>query len=250
MMKVLKTTVFSLCLAGFAGFSARAATVPVQNMSPLSIAAEYHGAVHGHEELYKSEAASVATHVLRLHYSPIPYLRLSAGIGSASLYADPSIKDADFGLAATGSIALYLPKLLSFLSLTGGYDGYYMRASEESAGYLEGSAGDGNGAENMMFKATETAGKTVGTLHTPYIGIVFHASRFVDIEAGGLYRHFTVTREQSITRWDDGYGTPGVTLPTPNNFKDRVSEQVRLYGTLTFHERESGASLVGGASYA
>lgn len=244
MTKALKTAVFALCLAVFA----QGATVPAQDMTAFSLGAEYYGSLNGHAAMYDFDRSALAAHILRLHYAPLPFVRFSAGIGGAHQYGD-DLRGLKAGLAATGGAALYLP-ILNILSLTGGYDGYYLKASQEDKRYLTlpvlGSNGEPTG-DVSAFEALALNGKTTGYLHVPYVGVIFHLGRFVDLEAGGLYNYFEVEKEMRIIERDQ---FQNVVQALADGIKDEVAEQFRIYGTLTFHERESGAYLTGGVSYA
>jgi hypothetical protein len=242
MKKALKTAVFALCMAVFA----QGATVPTQDMTNFSLGAEYYGSLNGHVAMYDFDKSALAAHILRLHYAPLPFVRFSAGAGGAHQYGD-NLDGVKVGLAATGGVGLYLPKLLDFLSLTGGYDGYYLKASQEDKGYLTLRENDEPDGELMAYEYLSLTGKTTGYLHVPYLGVVFHLGRFVDIEAGGLYRYFEVDKEIRRIERSDNYD---VRSDSAYGRKGAVSTQGRIYGTLTLHERESGAYLTGGASYA
>jgi len=212
MKNAIKTAGFALCLAIFA----QGATVPVQDMSAFSLAAEYYGSLNGHSAMYipktdETEAGgkALAAHILRLHYTPIPYVRISAGIGG-SHYSGDDLDGVKAGLAATAGAALYLPKPISILSLTAGYDWQYLKASADDDD------------------------KTTGMLHVPYAGVIFHIGRFLDFEVGGLWRYFNVEVDSEL-------------LEEP---ADTTSKQIRLYSNITLHERESGAFLSIGANFA
>jgi hypothetical protein len=246
MKRVLKTAVFTLCLAALS----HGATVPVQNLSTWSLGAEYFGMLNGHEALYDFDSSALGAHFLRLHYAPAPYLRLSAGLGASHSYADPHIKGSRAGFAATAGFGLYLPKLLDFLSLTAGYDGFYMKASERQE-YYHSQVTESN--DTTFYVGTAREGRTASVLHTPYIGAIFHAGRFVDIEIGGkYYLHDIWTKNRSTATFFPG--EEGVMMETRDyaqfNPDFSLMDQVRLYATLTLHERESGAYLTSGFSYA
>ncbi|MDR3012068.1 MAG: hypothetical protein LBU70_02515 [Chitinispirillales bacterium] len=302
MKKLLQAAVFTLCIAAFSH-----GTVPIQNMSAFSLGAEYAGMLHGHEGLYLFDSTALTAHFLRLHYAPIPFVRFSAGIGGSNtrhLYQRPSevfiggeyvggelirghrlqlpdgerVDDTRLGMAFTGGGALYLPKLLDFLSLTAGYDIYYLRARQElvlpfqvAGPVVPGTPGvpgdppipatpDAPGP-SREFNGRIWEGETAATLHIPHFGVVVHAGRFADIGLGGSFYTFNILRKNrteyrywTINAPVSG-GTPLVTTPEPpvrHSMADSLEswDQMRLYASLTFNERESGAYLTLGASFA
>ena len=184
----------------------------MENATSLSLGAEYMGMLNGHPGLYAFDGSSIGSHFLRLHYAPWHFLRFSGGIGGSHSYSDPHIDDSKAGLSFTGGAGLYSPSLFDFLTLTGGYDGYYIKAAE----------GDN--------------GRTMAHLHTPYFGFIFHVGRYINFETGGLYHRFEFKEktDKNGTALTDG----------------KLLEQGRMYGTFTIHEGQSGAYLSVGASYA
>jgi hypothetical protein len=220
-------------------------------MSVWSLGAEYFGTLNGHDELYNFDSSSLGAHFLRLHYAPLPYMRFSTGFGASHSYADPHIKGSKAGFAATAGVGLYLPKLFDFLSLTVGYDGYYMKASEKQEYYHRTLETNESGTTDTVFYVgTGREGHTASALHTPYLGLIFHAGKFTDIEIGGKYYYHDLWKKN---RTDTEFGPDSEPLwcitrefDTENN----IADQVRLYSTLTLHERQSGAYLSGGFSVA
>jgi len=251
MKKAFKTAVLAFCLAIFA----QGASVPVQDMTAFSLGVEYESSLHGHAGMYDFDRSALWSHMLRLHYAPLPYIRFSAGAGGSHQYANPSIDGAKAGIAAAGGVGLYLPKPLSFaagalamsLSFTGGYDVYYLNAAVDDKKYLMAPILNEPTGEQFAFEALSVRGKTAAMLHAPYIGAILHLGRFVDIEAGGLYRYFEAEKELRTLEFDENYNTVS---DVTDRLDGAVSEQWRFYGSLTFHERKSGAYLSGGASYA
>ncbi|MCL2182937.1 MAG: hypothetical protein FWB85_05640 [Chitinispirillia bacterium] len=254
MKKALKTAVFTLSLALFA----QAATVPLQNMTPLSLGVEYMHTLNGHAGLFDFDSSALGSHLLRLHYSPAEWLRFSAGFGGSVSYAEPFIKGSNANASATAGLGLYTPRLFDLMRVTAGYDGYYLRAAEKYQLIHSSAVRDSTG---RVIDTTRTGdfreGYTAAMLHTPYLGLIFHAGRFADIEIGGIYQIFEITKKSRESfNAAEVSNTTNTFLGTPN-FEDmdsrgieKIQEQFRLYAALTLHERESGAYLTGGFSYA
>jgi hypothetical protein len=255
MKRVLKTAVFTLCLA----FFTQAATVPVQNMTPLSLAAEYMHTLNGHEALWDADSSALAAHFFRLHYAPANWLRFSGGFGGSHPYAEPSIKGARTDLAVTAGLGLYLPRAFDFLSLTAGYDGYYLKTSERAQTsrravipLLWDDDGVAAGFDTISFVNYEKRGYTSAALHVPYAAAIFHMGRYADLQIGGLYQYFDLIKKTrtSTTREMREDGFADEVIESLDVIPNIIQEQVRVFATLTLHERESGAYLSGGFSYA
>ena len=169
MKKVLFAAVFTAITVVYA----QAAGVPTQNMNPFALAMEYHAVGNGHPHLYNVDSSTFVSHFARLHYSPCRFVRLSGGIGGTHPQTMAHSLNTDAGFSGTAGAALFLPKLLPVLSLTGGYDGWYLKYN------------------------VEDEGRARGYLHTPYLGLILHPNRFVDFEIGGMYRIFEVKRAGS-----------------------------------------------------
>ncbi|MCL2220078.1 MAG: hypothetical protein FWC23_08220 [Chitinispirillia bacterium] len=248
MKRVLKTAVFTFCFA----IIAQAATVPVQNMTPLSLAGEYMHILNGHVALYDFDSSAIGSHFLRLHYAPGQWLRFSAGVGGSVSYAEPFIKGSRADISTTAGLGLYIPRLLNFMSLTGGYDGYYLKASEkQETHHRQVVSNEFGGTDTNYYIGNAKTGYTAAALHVPYAALVFHMGRFTDLEVGGLYYYFDLVRKiRTTTQNMPGEdGVMGSTIST-NEIRDRLHDQARVFATLTLHERESGAYLTGGFSYA
>jgi len=238
----------------------RAATVPVQYMSAMSLAAEYYGALNGHYALCDFDSSALAAHFLRLHYSPIKWLRLTGGVGGSYAYASPSIEGAKTGLALTGGAGLYLPRLYRWLSLTAGYDFFYMNAGEESVTYksravpiLDPATGAAWGFDTVRYVGATKDGATTAALHAPGAGLIFHLSRFANCEIGGIYHYFNVSkkdRSNTVTTYNDSGKALTDSIYKTIGGDGVFMDQARLYAAVTLQERESGAFVVGGASYA
>lgn len=229
-------------------------------MSALSLGAEYYGALYGHYALYDFDSSALAAHLFRLHYSPAPWLRLTGGVGGAYAYATPSVKGAEAGLALTGGVGFYTPKLFRWLSLTAGYDYIGMAAKEKSAVYktravplLDPATGAAVGFDTVRYAGSVTDGSTAAFIHALGAGVIFHLGRFADCEIGGVYHIFNVAKkERTVLNTDyDDEGEP-VTATVRKSIGDggESADQVRLYAAVTLHDRESGAFVAGGAGYA
>jgi len=247
MKKLLSAVVFAAVTAAFA----HGAGVPAQNMTPYSISIEYDGLLAGHPGLFALDSSSVAAHVARLSYSPIKYLRLSADLGGGRPFADPRLKGARSGLAAGGGAALFLPKPLPFLSVTAGYDGRYVKYSEADTIYGLKRPAPGSDGDTVSYILLSKSGKTSAALHTPYIGVILHAGRFVDFEIGGLYHSFDVDKTLTVNgfEWDDAAGVAVSTGTTARPAVEIVNE-ARVYASATLHEGKFGSYLSAGVNAA
>jgi hypothetical protein len=248
MNKILSAVVFTAIFAAcaFAG-------PPVSGMTPYSIGAEYSGSLTGHKALYEFDSSSVATHLFRLSYSPVKYLRFSAGIGGSSPYADPEIKGTAAKLSAGGGVALYWPKPLPFLSLTAGYDGLYLKYGEgDSTFALKRPALDEDGrplGDTIAYVTLAKDGRATGALHTPYFGIVFHACRYVDIELGGQLYYFDVEKRVTVRNFEfDEESGEAVAVGTNRRTVAETVSAPRVYAALTLRDEGSGAYLTAGGS--
>ena len=257
MKRVFKIAVFTFCLAAFS----HAAVVPVQNLTPWSLAAEYQGMLHGHEGLYDFDSSALASHFLRLHYAPCFFLRFTAGIGGSHAYAEPSIKGTKAGFSATAGFGLYTPRLFDFLTITAGYDGYYLKASEKQNYYHSGQFGvlldDAPATVDTLYVGVAREGNTAAALHIPYLGARFHIGRHFDVEVGGLYQYFDIMKKNLTERNAVPFSLDGVTtiliedvVRTEISDGAKLADQFRAYAAMTIHERESGAYLTGGFSVA
>jgi len=243
-MKVIKTAVFAFCLAVFT----QGATVPVQNMSLFSLGAEYYGSLNGHPAMYNFDSTALGAHILRLHYAPIPFFRLSAGVGGSHQTGD-NLKGVKAGVSGTVGAALYTPKLANFLSVTAGYDWFYLKAKLDDRKFLTAPIINEDGEitdEFFAFEALTLKDKSTAQMHVPYAGLIIHLGKYADLEAGGQYRIFDLDRKRTVLERDQNYKV------TNEDFRDtsELSKQIRIYGNLTLHERESGAYVSGGVSYA
>ena len=268
MKKLLSAAVFTAIVAVYAQ---GAGAVPAHNMTPYSLGIEYYGALHGHPVLYNFDTSSIASHFLRLHYSPCRFIRFSGGIGGASpqnnthnIHGTPHKIDSKMGLSATGGAALVLPKLIPVLSITAGYEGMFLRYTEEETRIPIIPYGS-----DLPLDSVFIFGKTVGKMHTPYIGLILHPNRFVDFEIGGMYKIFDVRKSRNYNYWgweyeldeewkksdstwkyhpDYSYKANSDSIPMLKEI--RKIEEIRIYGSMTISEPRSGAYLSFGASAA
>ncbi|MDR2592473.1 MAG: DUF2635 domain-containing protein [Chitinispirillales bacterium] len=244
---------------GLCALPNRTAAVPVQDMSVFSLAAEYYGTLNGHFALYDFDSSALSAHFLRLHYSPTPWLRLSGGLGGSRAYASPSIYGAEMGLSMTGGVGFYTPKFFRFLSLTAGYDCLYLTAAERSEIYRSHAIPRINQAtgattfDTVVYVGEAKRGATTAVLHAPSAGIILRLSRFADCEIGGVYHYFNIkNKDRAVTVTD--YDDEGAAVTAPDykttGTGGELTDQTRLYAAVTLHERNSGAYVAGGASYA
>ncbi|GBU20814.1 hypothetical protein R80B4_00699 [Fibrobacteres bacterium R8-0-B4] len=258
-MKKILLTATALAL-GLYAIPSPAAVVPVQDMSALSLAAEYYGTLNGHFALYGFDSSALSAHFLRLHYSPAPWLRLSGGLGGGRAYASPSIYGAETGLSMTGGVGFYTPRFFKFLSLTAGYDCSYITAAERSDIYrshaiprVNPATGAADGFDTVVYVGEAKRGATTAILHAPSAGIVLRLSRFADCEIGWVYHYFNIkNKDRTVTVTDYNDSGTAVTVPDykTTGKGGEITDQARLYAALTLHERNSGAYISGGASYA
>jgi len=165
MKRLLTGALFTLLVSIYAN-----ASIPVQDMSPDALALEYYGTLNG-QNTFDDDRAVLAMHMLRMHYSPSPALRLTIGVGNSNFYIDNQIR-CQKGLSLTAGAALFIPKIHPLVSLTTGFDGYYISGSSDEA-------------------------RAVGLLSVPYAGVIVHVSDFVDLELGGSYSTFDVQKKHS-----------------------------------------------------
>ncbi|MCL2689664.1 MAG: hypothetical protein FWE57_07450 [Chitinispirillia bacterium] len=163
MKRLLTGALFTLLVCVYAS-----ASIPVQDMSPDALILEYYGILNG-QNTTDEERSMLAAHMLRMHYSPASALRLTIGVGNSNFYVDNQIRNQK-GLSLTAGAALFIPTTHPLISLTTGFDGYYISGSSEQM-------------------------RSVGLLSVPYAGIIVHVSEFVDFELGGSYQSFDVQRK-------------------------------------------------------
>jgi len=277
MKKLLSAAVFTVIVAVYAqGVSA----VPAHNMTPFTMGLEYHATAIGHPTLYVFDSSAFVSHFARLHYSPCRFVRFSGGIGGTHPYnssvdplGDNPRRGSKMGFSATGGGALILPKLLPVLSITAGFDGSYLKYTEEDTLYILDSKSD-----TVLFNFN-SFGKTIGKVYTPYFGLIFHPNRFVDIEIGGMYKIFDMNKNRTNRYWGWQYSYTTMTADTVVTLEDgsthritisgdritdstrvldssrtrSVEEQLkemRVYGSVTLNEPRSGTYLTFGASAA
>ncbi|MDR0307204.1 MAG: hypothetical protein LBI42_10255 [Chitinispirillales bacterium] len=142
-------------------------SVPVQDMSPDALALEYYGLLNGQNTL-NDDKSVLAMHMMRLHYSPAPTLRLSLGVGNSNFYVDQKVR-CQTGFSLSAGAALFVPNIHPLISLTTGFDSYYVSGSSAEA-------------------------RSVGILNVPYAGVIIHMSEFVDLEIGGSYQFFDLQK--------------------------------------------------------
>jgi hypothetical protein len=254
MKRLLQSAVFTLCAAALS----QGAAVPVRDMTPFTLGAEYLGMLHGHEGLYDFDSSALGAHFLRLHYAPLPYLRFSAGLGGSHSYAGPFIRGSRAGAAAAGGAGFYAPELFNYFTFTAGYDGYYLKASEKLAVYGSyfaprfDSEGAQVGGDTISYISYSRDGRTAAALHAPYAGVIVSIGRFFGIEVGGLYQYFEIIKRSRAVAGGAPGGDGGVAdgVAVFEEIKGMVQGQVRLYAAAAIRERESGAYLAGGLSYA
>ena len=162
MKKLLIAASLTFLLCVYAG-----ASVPVQDMSPDALALEYYGMLNG-QNTFDDERSILAIHMLRLHYSPAPTLRLTIGVGNSNFYVDPRVR-CQTGLSLTAGAALFVPKIHPLISLSAGFDGYYISGSSVDA-------------------------RSVGILSVPYAGVIIHMGEFLDLEVGSSYQFFDLQK--------------------------------------------------------
>ena len=163
MKRLLTGALFTLLVCVYAS-----ASVPVQDMSPDALVLEYYGMLNG-QSTVDEDRAILATHMLRMHYSPASSLRLTIGVGNSNFYIDNQLR-CQKGLSLTAGAALFIPTTHPLISLTTGFDGFYISGSSEDS-------------------------RTAGFLSVPYAGVIVHVSEFVDFEVGGSYQAFDVQRK-------------------------------------------------------
>jgi hypothetical protein len=248
--------------AGLCSLPCPAAVVPMRDMSALSLAAEYYGALNGHAVLYDFDSTALEAHFLRFHYSPAPWLRLTGGAGGSRAYGSPLIKGINAGLALTGGAGLYLnlPAPLRRLSLTAGYDCFHMTAREKSTTYrsrvfprIDPATGAKTGFDTVRYVGEVREGSTTAILHAPGAGVIFRLGRFAECEIGGIYHYFNIDKKDRSVA-DTLYNDDGA-MVTVSDYKTTskggdVLDQTRFYAAVTLHERESGAYVAGGVGYA
>jgi hypothetical protein len=174
MKRLLTGALFTLLVCVYAS-----ASIPVQDMSPDALALEYHGMLNT-QNTTDEDRSVLATHMLKMHYSPAPTLRLTIGVGNSTFFIDNQIRTQK-GLSLTAGTALFIPTISPLVSITAGYDAYYISNSSEET-------------------------RTTGLLSVPYAGIILRMSEFVDFEIGGSYQTFNMQK-----KYPDDFSTlPGI----------------------------------------
>jgi len=163
MKRLLTGALFTLLVCFYAN-----ASIPVQDMSPDALVLEYYGMFNG-QSTADEDRSVLAAHMLRMHYSPAPALRLTIGVGNSNYYIDNQMR-CEKGVSLTAGAALFIPTVHPLIALTTGFDCYYISGSNDQA-------------------------RSVGLLNVPYAGIIVHVSEFVDFEIGGSYQTFDLKRK-------------------------------------------------------
>jgi hypothetical protein len=196
-----KKTAFALLFSNAIAWSG----TPVQDMSKTTLGIDYSGLVRG-EDLTKATMSGLENvHVLNVRYAPVPYVMGTIGCGMAS-YSVDSAKHSRFGggFWVTPSVGLdcYTPAFIyNLFKVTAGIKGYYLYSTNENA--------------------TE---RYTGIFLTPGAGIVFTATRQLDLEAGAR----ALMISGNIEREGKAAG----------EFSNK--EQVRGYFSLLLHSPDEG----------
>jgi hypothetical protein len=152
-------------------FTLSYAGVPVQNMSPAGFALDYSGLWRGATITEQKVGAHENEHLFTIHYAPIPYLLLSAGLGVASYSVDTNQADAthkiyyngNFGFSPSFGITAFTPYLYrELVRITAGATGNYLNTADMTKRY--------------SYAGLFTAGSA---------GVIFSVASVVDIEFGG-----------------------------------------------------------------
>lgn len=197
-MPCLKSIIITLCSSMlFLGNS-----VPIEDMTRSTFGIEYSGLVSG-QTITKAEVSSrFQTHYFMMHYSPVSFLLISAGIGGSSFSTDiynlSSFKGKT-GFSPAAGLHLVSPELIRHIAITGG----------SSVSLIN--------SDNKNFSYTTV-------FVTPDAGILFYAAPILDFSIG--------VKGQILTGTMKG---PGSSSSFSNN------NYVRGFLSATLHSANSGS---------
>jgi hypothetical protein len=98
-------------------------SVPVEDMTRSTFGIEYSGTVSGQTITKARVASRFQTHYFMMHYSPVSFLLISAGIGGSAFSTDVynlSTFNGKAGFSPTAGLHLVSPELISHIAFTGG----------------------------------------------------------------------------------------------------------------------------------
>jgi hypothetical protein len=133
-MSCVKSIIITIC----SGILFLGNSVPVEDMTRSTFGIEYSGLLSG-QTITKAEVASrFQTHYFMIHYSPISFLLLSAGIGGSSFETDVynlSSFNGKAGFSPTAGLHLVSPELISHIAITGGSSVSLINSKNERFSY-------------------------------------------------------------------------------------------------------------------
>jgi hypothetical protein len=200
MKQAMQWTILALLLA--AAGPARA-QFPVQDMNRYTLGLDYTLAFRGEDITQAGVPSHEILHVVGLAYAPVPYVALQAGLGidrfSVDSYKQVSF-DGDYGFSPALGLSLYSPFFLfDMLRVSGEGHAVYLD-SRDSRGFAYS-----------------------GFISTASLGLIFSASAYLDLAAGGRLHlidgsmsspHGAVDQPFSNKQTTRGYFA--VTLKTPS----------------------------------
>ena len=135
----MKGITLSLMAAAGLFFSAYGG-LPVQDMSPTSLALDYSGLWRGEKITKQKVPGHENVQLLNLHYSPVPYCAFSLGLGAAR-YSVDTVRQTQFkgtyNFSPSLGITLFSPFLLKkILRFTAGAKAYYLYTRNRDRSYL------------------------------------------------------------------------------------------------------------------
>ena len=105
------------------------AIVPLSEMSKSSLAIDYTGMWRGERITSSAVAAHENVQMAAIHYMPIPYLLITAGLGAAQFSVDEYNKlkfTGGWTIAPSFGVSGFSPKFFTMITGTAGIEGYYL----------------------------------------------------------------------------------------------------------------------------
>lgn len=139
---------------------------PMQDMTPNSIALDYSGLWRGENITKKAVGAHESVHQIRLHYAPLPYGTITAGLGMSSYSVNP-VEQTQFkgrwGFTPSLGVTFVSPYLAEkLLRIVVGGSFYYLNSRSADRTYAY-----------------------AGAFVDPRAGVVFSIGEYADLEIGG-----------------------------------------------------------------
>lgn len=149
-------------LLALTGIIFSATSVPIEDMSINTLGIEYSGGISGQTITKKEVPSRFQAHYLMLHYSPLPFLLVSGGIGGSIFETDTWNSrrfNGDVGFSATGAFELVSPNVFKHVAFNGGLSFSFLNS--ENSGY-----------------------KYMTLFYAPSAGALFYIGNILDVNIG------------------------------------------------------------------